>query len=400
MKVLFATSGWATHFFMVAPLAWAFRVHGHEVRVASPPSGIEPIVQAGLPAVALGPDVDFIEIQQRALPHERPDHDKPESPEDLAELLNREGADEVLGAWQEAAFASTEDLVGFARAWRPALIVADTMTDGGFVAAHAIGVPAVRHLLSTDIMGSAEGDDLLAMLPGYRDHFEAYGATYTGDPAHRTVDPCPPSMQPPPGPARMQMRHVPYNGPASMPDWLLEPPSRPRVTITWGTFSAWSAGASRFLIPQVIDALAQLDVDVVLTVGTGQRELLGPLPESVRLLENFPLNLLLPTTDLMIHQGGSSTILTAASYGVPQLALPFLPEQVDDGGAHAATGAGISLFADDADVDGIRRSVTALLDEPSYGEAARRLRQEMLEQPSPVEIAARLAEMAGDAARL
>lgn len=395
MKVLFTLSGWPTHFFMMTPLAWALRVAGHEVRIATPPGCVGAVVGAGLPAVVVGDDIDFVALQQQTLEHEVPGHDRPDNPEELDEFMHRDGAAEVLGTWLDATFARTGELVRFSRAWRPDLVVTDSgMCEGGIVAAHVIGVPAVRHLVTTDIMGSVHGDELLEQMPDYRRRFEAYGLTPHSDPAQLTIDPCPPSMQPPPSPSRRQMRHVPYNGPGALPAWALEAPVRPRVTVSWGTMTARTTGPSRFAVPRVLDALSGLDVEVVLTIARGQRDLLGALPANVRLLEHFPLHQLMPTTSVMVHQGGASSVLTAAAHGVPQLHIPFLSQQIDDSAAHVSTGAGRSLHVDEADAESIRREVVALLDDPAHRAAAARLRREIDDQPSPVEIAGLLTQLA------
>ncbi|MDJ1136881.1 nucleotide disphospho-sugar-binding domain-containing protein [Streptomyces iconiensis] len=394
MRVLIATSGWPTHFYLMTPLAWALRAAGHDVRIATTPSGTPAVLAAGLPAVTVGDDIDFIGIRQRALPHELSDDEMPESDEELRELMEDEGFGEILSAWQEATFGATSDLVDLARSWSPDLVVADTMSVGAIVAAHVVGVPAVRHLLATDILGSLEGETLLSTLPGFAERFAEHGVLLEGDPAHLTLDPCPPSIQPPPSPSRTQLRWVPYNGQGVMLPWLLDPPPRPRVCVTWGTSSVWSAGQENFLVPRVVAVLSEFDLDVVVTVGPGQRELLGDLPPDVRVLESFPIHLLMPTTEVLIHQGGSSSMLTGGYYGVRQLSLPYLPEQQNDAAAHAGTGAGIALPAEEADEERLREALDALLNQPSYAEGAARLQEEIHAQPTPVETVGVLEDLA------
>ena len=169
-----------------------------------------------------------------------------------------------------------------------------------------------------------------------------------------------------------------------MPSWLLEAPARPRVCVTWGTSSNWFAEEGRFLVPEVVQALAGTELEVVVTIGPEQRSLIGALPDGVRLVENMPLHLLLPGSELLIHQGGGSTMLTAAAHGVPQLVLPYLSEQVDVAQAVAGSGAGATLFVDDADVPALREGLLKLLADSSCREAADRLRREIHSQPSPL----------------
>src|SRR5436305_6584756 len=62
MRILMSTWGWRSHFYCLVPLGWALQAAGHEVRVASHPSMVEPITAAGLAAVPLGADVRFAEV--------------------------------------------------------------------------------------------------------------------------------------------------------------------------------------------------------------------------------------------------------------------------------------------------------------------------------------------------
>lgn len=394
MKILIVTPGWRTHFYMVAPLAWALRVSGHEVRVSSPPSGTAAILQAGLPAVALGPELDFMGIRQRAAQHEDPLHERPDTYESLDRKLDDSHAAEILSAWYGVAFSATDDIIAFAREWGPDLIISDALCAGGLAAAHVVGVPAVRVLTTVDVLGSVDGEVLFS-LPGYPEQFAAHDVVINGDPAEVTVNPFPPSVLPAPTASRREMRFVPYNGPARMPAWLLERPTRPRVCLTWGTSSNWFADSGRFLVPDVIRALATEDLEVVVTVGPEQRKLVGEVPDGVRLVENMPLHLLLPGSDLLIHQGGGSTMMTAAAAGVPQFVLPYLSEQIDVAQAIAGSGAGAAVGVDDADAPAVREHVAKLLADQSCREAAERLRQEILAQPSPLDTARMLAGLVG-----
>jgi UDP:flavonoid glycosyltransferase YjiC (YdhE family) len=268
--------------------------------------------------------------------------------------------------------------------------VADPMSVGGFVAALRTGVPAVRHLFGVDILGSPDGERLWEILPGFAEHFAEFGVVLSGDPAALTLDPCPPSMQRPPLPTRRQIRFIPYNGPGTVPAWLLDPPAGPRAVVTWGASSVWAAGESTFLVPRVWEALRAEGLDPVVTLGTGQdRFLPDGVADGGRLLENFPVHLLLAHAELLVHHGGSATILTGALHGVPQLCLPHLPEQVTDSEAYAATGAGRCLPAAGATVEAIRTAVRALRTE--HAGAAARLRAEMRAQ-TPLADVVRLLE--------
>lgn len=394
MRILFAASGWPTHYMSMVPLAWALRAAGHEVWVAAQPSMHITIVRSGMPAVPVGVDVDYVAVRKRTLPHERSDG---AGSRDAAELRDAAERDDggLFGAWNEATSAALDDTVAFARAWRPDLVVGDTMAPAALVAAHVLGVPGVRHLWGPDILGTPEGAKVLDILPGYREQYERHGVTVAGDPAHRTVSPCPPSLQQPGVPERLSLRWVPYNGTGAAPDWLGTTPARPRVCVTWGTSTTDVLGHDDTTVPDVLTALAGFDVEVVVTVTAAERGRLGPLAPGVRVLENMPLHLLMPGCDLLVHQGGFMTALTAAHHGVPQLLVPQLPNQVADAQVLANAGVARHLPAPEADLDALRAAVAEVLGGRSYRAAADLLRKEILAQPSPEDVAGTLVALAG-----
>jgi glycosyltransferase len=396
MRVLVATSAWPTHYFIMQPTAIAFRASGHEVLVAAQPSMSAVILRSGLPAVEVGGNVDMVDIRKRTLPFELAPHEQPPGPG----RLDDDGVGEVFRAWQSATLSNLDAMVDLAREWRPALVLADTMCPPGLVAAHVLGVPAIRHLWSTDFLGSRGSEELLASLPGFYEPYRRYDLELEGDPALRTVDPCPPSMQPPPSPRRMPVQYVPYNGAGQLADVRSRrraPGSRRRVCLTWGRSTAEIVGPHAFLLPQLIRALGRFDVDVVVAIDATQRPLLGGTPDNVEVLDSPPLHLVLPDCDTVIHQGGSGSILNAARWGLRQLGIPYLADQSNAAEALAGTGAGIHLPGSEADDAAIEAAVTRLMEDDAIGRAAERLRAEILAQPTPAEVAAALADLAAEA---
>src|SRR5437763_75827 len=121
------------------------------------------------------------------------------------------------------------------------------------------------------------------------------------------------------------VRYMPYNGPAVLPDWLQEPSQRRRVCVSWGTSTTRIGGPELFVPPKVIDAVRDLDMELVVTLRAADVAALGDVPHGVRVVDSLPLHLVLPFCDALVHQGGNGTLLTAALYGVPQLVLPQLP---------------------------------------------------------------------------
>ncbi|MFI1913919.1 nucleotide disphospho-sugar-binding domain-containing protein [Nocardia sp. NPDC020380] len=390
MRVLFGVSGWQSHYFTVAPLAWAFRVAGHEVLVTTQPSLTEVVRRSGIATAPAGPDVDLVAIRRQSLAFQAAEAHEGE--------LGSGPAPEILELWRAATQSNLDGVVALARQWRPDLVVADPMCPAGLVAAQLLGVPGIRYQLAPDpIVGSAAGEAILPHLPGFYEPYERFGLHPEGDPALRTVDPCPPSLLPPPAANRVHMRYVPYNGPGLAPSEL--PPcgnGRPRVCLTWGTTLARTFG-NDFVGAQnlLIDALAALDIELVVAVDEYQGAMIGDTAPNVHVVVGAPLHMLMADCAAILHQGGAGSVLTAATYGLRQLSVSFLPDQAHVARVLADTGAGIHLPGSDSGPAEIQAAVRALLDEPGYGAAAAVLRSEMAAQPGPHRIVGDLAELTG-----
>ena len=233
-----------------------------------------------------------------------------------------------------------------------------------------------------------------------RDLYARYGVEPSAEPAAATVDPCPASLQYDGAiPSRIPARLVPYNGTGDVPRWLTEPPSRPRICVTWGTTVTMLAGRDGFLVPSILDALASFDVEVVVALTAADCRLLAnhglqsDLPGQVRVAESLPLDLLLPSCDAIIHQGGASTMLTAASFGLPQLLVPRILDDMENGERIAAAGAGVSLNYADASPETITAGIKTILSDETTRQAAHHLRDEIHAQPAPADVAATLRQL-------
>ncbi|MEV5329739.1 nucleotide disphospho-sugar-binding domain-containing protein [Nonomuraea fastidiosa] len=382
MRVLFATWAWSTHFYPMVPLAWACRAEGHDVRVASQPELAATIRATGLPAVSVGRDVDAAGLYRTKV-HPMMDYgadDGLTAGERAAR--DRERHLTALALYVEIMEAMAADLLEFARAWRPDAVVYDPMTWAAPLAAQELGVPAVRNLFGPDIgyWFRPEGEGVLDPL------MAALGTREPNTVGDLTVDPCPPALQNDAPLNRCRFRYVPFSGLSEVPPRMHEQPSRPRICLTWGTSTDRLTGRESFLPGDVTGAVASVgaeaDAEVVLAITARQRSLLPELPDTVRVIESVPLDALLPTCDLVVHQGGGGTTLTAAKYGVAQLHLPQLPDQMINSRHLAATGAGMLLRSDEASPDAVRDCVRRLFDKgSSYRDAAAALAADVAAQP-------------------
>jgi UDP:flavonoid glycosyltransferase YjiC (YdhE family) len=391
MRVLFTPMAWSTHYYPMMGLIWACRGAGHDVRVAGQPGVMDAVTRTGGIGVPVGGGYDFmtgVEAARRAAQN-APASEPPADPV-------RHRLEMIMEKHVRIAEDMLPDLIEFVDRWRPDVIVSDPLVYAAPPAAAAVGAALVRHLWGVDnarqlgLPGNGQvepgPDPLAAWTEPLVDLYARYGVKPQVDVATRTFDICPDSLQVDGVPHRVPIRFVPYNGTGTVPAWLLAPRVRPRVCVTWGSAATAVLGSTGFLVPQIVEALTGLDVEVVVTLNEADRARLGEVPAGVRVVDAMPLDILLPTCAAIIHTSGAGTTLTSALHGVPQLTIPQLTGGQDLTSTQLArTGAAIELTSADADVDAVRAAVSALLSDPTHREAAGRLREEMLATPTPAE---------------
>jgi L-2-deoxyfucosyltransferase len=411
MKVLFTTFAAKVHMYSQVSLAWALHTAGHEVRIASQPDLVDAITHTGLPAVPVGEALNLEEGVRETEENLATDEQGEGSDEgglDLTETRpERLTWDYMLGTFtamtsfvfqNQCPEPMTDDLVKFARGWKPDLVVWDTMTFAGPVAARACGAAHARLLFGMDHVARMRGifvDQLAQRPPELRDDpleewlnrlLERYdcpgGFSEDMIVGQWTVDPTPAWMRFPSEMSYVPMRYVPYNGPAKMPEWLREPPKRKRVCVTLGLSHREVQGGDEVSIGDLLESVAELDVEVVATLDAGQLAALPSVPDNVRVVDFVPLNALLPTCSAIISHGGSGTLSTAMAHGVPQLIVPSkIWDSVDKALRLEEQGAGICMT--EVTVESLRANLVRLLNEPAYAASATRLRREMTAMPSP-----------------
>jgi UDP:flavonoid glycosyltransferase YjiC (YdhE family) len=376
VRVLFMTWAWPTHFYPMVPLAWAFRNAGHDVRVASQPALVDTIRRCGLNAIPLGSDSDIADALGRLKSQDMSDR-------------RRRSESRTVARYAEMAGAMAAPAARLLGSYAPHLVVYEETTFIAPLAAEVAGIPSVRHLWGVDVMSYVRWSEPISLAPLVR----RLGATSHDGSRVATVDPCPPSLQVPADYERMGMRYVPYNGNGSIPVWLHEAPTRPRVCVTYGqTLSQVSR--ARYVIDLIVEAVGALDVDVIAAITAGDRQRLGTLPANVRVVENLPLSSFLGSCSLVISHGGPGTALTAAACGVPQLSIPQVGDQILLGELTTRQGCGVTIPVDEAEVDRIREQAARLLTDADVRRAAAVLAEENAARPSPASIVNALVERA------
>ncbi|MEU4806658.1 activator-dependent family glycosyltransferase [Actinosynnema sp. NPDC023587] len=414
MRVLFATYSEKTHFLSAVPLAWALRAAGHEVRVASQPELTATITEAGLTAVPVGRDhtlwrsVDRLltprvkefdpALYERTRRGQSPPFDLPADPADITAEYLRDADEGVVATAGMINGPMVDDLVAFARSWRPDLVVWEPATYAGAIAAASVGAAHARFVWGLDFAGALRGhvraaqpggDALAAWLGGYG---ERHGFAFTEDLAvgQVTLDHMPPSVSLGADVARLPLRFVPYGGPAVVPGWLWRPPERPRVALTLGISATERFDGYLVGVQEVLESLADLDVEVVATVADKERHRVAAVPGNARVVPYVPLHSLLPTCAAVIHHGGAGTVSTALLHGVPQVVVPDQADGQRAAGLLAGQGAALVVPPDGAGGGAVRDAVCRLLSEPAFGADARRLRAEVADLPTPAQVVPRL----------
>ncbi len=408
MRVLFVILPSKAHLYVpVVPLAWALQSAGHEVRFAVQPEMVDAVSRAGLHSVSFDED-RFVE--------NRLDLDM--STADLDRLigdLNISTRCRPGDSWEEPWLhlvnvmhvhaPYVDELVELCRQWKPDLVVWDPLCVAASVAARSCGAAHMRLLWGQDNLawlwqeyGKRSASECSELVNGSLDWLmepmlRRYGMRFEPELlfGNWTIDPMP-------LPLRIpldfdidyhSMRWVPYNGSSEVADWLRTEPERPRVCLTLGV-----GGRGRLLFKEsgysvgdVVRALAELDIELVVTLKEAQDALSGAVPDNVRIVDFVPLNQLLPTCAAVIHQGGSGTAMAAGAQRVPQLICPMAIWDEDNIADHVAEqGAGIVVQPAELTPQVLREQLTRLLAEPRFAEGAAAFHDDLQRAPSPIEI--------------
>ncbi|MFE0420674.1 nucleotide disphospho-sugar-binding domain-containing protein [Streptomyces tendae] len=392
--------GWPTHLYHLVPLGWAFAAAGHEVRLVSQPALADRLGATGLTGVVVGEDADLLspEVRERAgMPFDRLPPQG--APPDYAKMWRS-----TTVRMEVLADAMIDGVTSFAEAWRPDLMVWDWMTFAAPLAARRLGLPSARLVYGPDMFPRMR-EAAQATSPGVAEEWltSLYARHGVAGPVEADsawggdwcLDTCPPSAQLP-SVKGLPMRFVPYNGPLVAPAWVARPARRRRICVTMGTSARRLRGEDSVSLPTLLEGLAELDAEVVVA-GTGeQRRGLEPLPDNAVFVEYVPLHALLPGSDVLVHQGGAGSAMSAASCGVPQVVAAAIADQPFMAERFASVGAAVHVPAVSGCEEAVVAGVRTVLDDPSYRVAAGRLREEMLRQPTPSEVAVTLSDLVRD----
>ena len=159
---------------------------------------------------------------------------------------------------------------------------------------------------------------------------------------------------------------------------------RPVVHVTQGTVST----DPEMLLRPTLRALAGENVLVVATTGGPEVTTLGPLPDNVRAAEFIPHGNLLPHVSAMVTNGGFGGVQTALGHRVPLIVAGSTEEKPEVARRVAFAGAGIDLRSGHPSAEALRGAVRRVLAEPSFGERASAIGDDLAARDAPADSAA------------
>jgi UDP:flavonoid glycosyltransferase YjiC (YdhE family) len=166
---------------------------------------------------------------------------------------------------------------------------------------------------------------------------------------------------------------------APLPQWWADlDGSRPVIHVTQGTVA--NTDYEQVIAP-TLQALADDDVLVVITTGGRPLDTLPPLPGNARAATYLPYDELLPRTAVYVTNGGYGGVQYALRYGVPIVATGGKEDKPEVGARVAWSGVGRRIRSERPTPRALRRDILAVLKQPRYRQASRRMAADMAAAP-------------------
>ncbi|MFF0627923.1 nucleotide disphospho-sugar-binding domain-containing protein [Streptomyces sp. NPDC004296] len=369
MKLLFVAGPTPSNIFAIAPLATAARNAGHQVFMSAPKELTPVVTGVGLPAIAATTtDLATIKATRRT-----------GEPEHVPDDVDHPDFIQYTGRWfGRLAAHSLIRLREVAAAWRPDAIIGGPHAYAAALLAHEFAIPWIRHTWTAlDTLGIHTGsEDELAP------ELEKLGLDRLALP-DLLIDNCPPAIRPADAAPAQQIRFIPLNTQRPLQPWMYTRPTRRRVCVTGGSMATTSNNFH--LIRSMVQRLTQLDTEIVIPAPAEVADELNTQFPGVR-AGWIPLDVLMPTCDLIVHHAGGLTGLTASLSGVPQLLLPQEAKVREAARLVAHYGAARSLLPHEADPDSVGKALDALLEDPAYTDRSHDLGREITNMPSPADV--------------
>jgi UDP:flavonoid glycosyltransferase YjiC (YdhE family) len=357
----------------MVPQARALVDAGHEVAFATATEFCPAVEEAGFTAFPAGMSLpDQLEEAARRFPEARLAASKQRFETFVPRML--------AGV---AAPARVADLMPIMADWGPDILLHDETELGGPVAAAVTGIPWADQsvgMLRPLAMARLAGE---VLAPLCAEHGVDVGE-FAGLFRYLYLDVCPPCLQSEEIDqidTAQRVHNLSLTGGSAddLPPSLRSLPAVPTVYVSLGTIF----NRDPAIFSSILAGVGGENVNVIVTIGPGaDPAALGPQPENIHIERFIPQSLLLPRCDIAVNQGGTA-ILDILGHGRPLLVLPRGANQFHNAEACVASGAALALMPEEVGAESVRVAVMALLNEPSYREAAAGVAAELAAMPAP-----------------
>jgi MGT family glycosyltransferase len=169
------------------------------------------------------------------------------------------------------------------------------------------------------------------------------------------------------------------SSPAPLPEWWGDlDGTRPVIHVTQGTVA--NTDYEQTIAP-TLRALAGDDVLVVVTTGGRPLDTLPQLPPNARAAAYLPYDELLPRTAVFVTNGGYGGVQYALRFGVPIVATGGKEDKPEVGARVAWSGVGRRIRSERPTPRALRRAILAVLHQPRFRQASRRVAADMATAP-------------------
>lgn len=284
----------------------------------------------------------------------------------------REGVEAAIDEFRpDVVVADQQAIAGAAAAWRRRLPWATSATTFSELARPYAGMPAVESWVAQQLQEFAVSSGVSAAEAPRGDlrFSERLLLVFTTPELAGPVEvPCNPVFV---GPAIGERPAEP----GFAWDWLDPGPGggrRLRLLVSLGTHSG-EAGERfyRVLLEAVAGRAASLQVILVAPAAT--RAALGSVPEQVLVVERVPQLALIDQVDAVVTHGGLGTVSEALMAGKPMVVAPIRDDQPLIAERVEALGAGLRVRFGRVRADDLAAAIDAVLGDPGFAAAARRL---------------------------
>lgn len=151
--------------------------------------------------------------------------------------------------------------------------------------------------------------------------------------------------------------------------WQWLEADRRHLLVSLGTLNREAGGRFYAAVTEATRPMA----DRLQVVLAAPPDLAGDVPDHMLVRDFVPQLELLPRLDAVVTHGGHNTVCEALAHGLPMVVAPIRDDQPINARQVVEAGAGIRVRFGRARVPELREAITAVLDDPSYRDSARRV---------------------------